>query len=518
MSEIPQIWTNEIPRDYDHLKGWRWLKIREGMSQLDIFGGIPHGPGAAGVADKSALGLNPAGPIVGGPSPYGGFTAPAGNPGGPGGTTSAGSGLVALIGGCALHANSTGLTANVDAGTIYVLGSTDASALPSGTPATPQTLDLLPQSKAAGVQYSDLAGANSEIGVGAADQSSILLRCTVNATSLTGIVIPPTGYFAAYLIYATPVASDVTDADDPNLQPSESEALIPYYEASNPGTPFGGPGGDGALQATARANYATLALLAGANETTFAAAVANLAVPANAVPLYVVVSSGAYAANLNAQSVFIPGRGTWLTNGPGGGPLTFASGTPYAPFVSGLLQQHHQGVPGMAPKIDGGTEWAPQAAVYNDSTGGSGTGSSEDFLNARDIGLTRALRASGVNVPAHGNAPTAPSIVLGSAPASSVSRDTHASDTAGQVSVTFASGSIPVGVTVLASLSTNSGFSPEAVALTPMGTGESGFSAVGLQFGWEADVGGWSLIAVNSSGAAIAVGAITITWSYIAIY
>jgi hypothetical protein len=397
----------------------------------------------------------------------------------------------------------------------------DASAAPTGAGAVQQEA-LIPL-VTSGVGYSDIAGTNSAMGVGSTDLTEILAMCTADAAVLTntdnGVVggssgpvmaAPASGKYRAFLIYAYPVASDLTDADDPNLQSGNTEATIPYYNPSNPGTPLAGPGGNGIPQASLRAKVATFAVRqCSSDQTTIGAAVGLLTTPTGCVPMYVVVASSS-STTLSTCTRFAPGRGLGLS--------TYVMGDgSAAPWISGILQQHHQGVPGQAPKIDGGSEWAPQSAVYNDTGGGGGT--PKDFFNLRDLYVQRALRASKLNVPSNASNPTTPSIAVGSSPASNASLDANASDTAGKVSVIFATGSFATGVTVLATVTTASGLAPEAVALTPCGSSQaSGFSAANLTFGWQATGSGWELCAYNQSGSTIAIGSITIQWSYVAIF
>lgn len=534
----PIIYSNEIPRDYDHLKGWRWQEIDSGLAALDMLGGYSWGPPqAAAQISGPSFGNSPIGAAASagfptGAAKLGGFTAPSGNVGGAGGTNSTGPSLYALINGATLSRNVTAetgkVTISVDVGTIYLLAPVDASAAPSS--GAVQTADLLPLSGAAVVDYSDVAGTNTAVGVGAADQTTILARVVADAATLnaddtgTTMSTPGAGLYSSWLIYALPISSDMTDVDDPWLLAGATEALIAYYDSASPGSPWSGPGGDGIAQGVLRAKYATYKAHASTSQGVAAATttVAGLTLPAGGVPLYILVANSSTTLATNADSV-------WAVNGGGPAPAWIGSlpagiasiGTPsnlqYSGWLAGHLQQHHLGLPGHAPKIDGGTEWAPLSAVYNDTTGGSGTGASVDFFNARDIYVNRAIRASGLNKPTNANAPSAPTT------SSTVALDANASDVAGKITYTVGAGGLSIlsGASsgLVGTLDTASGLVPETVAFTPLGYGFSWLSS-GLVLYWAPNsTFGWGFGFLNPTANTITVPASTVyDFSYLAIY
>jgi hypothetical protein len=192
----------------------------------------------------------------------------------------------------------------------------------------------------------------------------------------------------AYLIYVVPAQVDQTISDDPNISASAPQnAVLPYYNASDTETPYQGPGGTNppTQQPSARTPVGQLFITAAStfpsnasNAAAIAGAVAALTMPAGAIPLYVVART--HGAALLAANVWAAGLGTCpaLTAliAQGGGVGTVA------PFLRGTMQQHHLGVPGSAPQIDGGAEWLPLSVVNNNGQRITNIGAPTSALDA----------------------------------------------------------------------------------------------------------------------------------------
>lgn len=104
--------------------------------------------------------------------------------------------------------------------------------------------------------------------------------------------------------------------------------VLQYYNASNPAVPFVGPAGAGSTNATIRAGKCVVQVKAGT-----AAATGSQTTPtvdAGFVAAYVVTVA-------NGASSIV------------GGNIAVAAG---APFLTGLLNSHHSGAAGQAPKVD----------------------------------------------------------------------------------------------------------------------------------------------------------------------
>lgn len=243
--------------------------------------------------------------------------------------------------------------------TVYALGLTDAiSTLPSG--ASPPTAG-----------YGSLA----------TDAEPILHECRIPPSQFS-LAAPASGS-NWYIVFAVAAQLDATDPDDPSLGVGAANALLLYYNSANPNTPLSGPAGAGTLQATTRKAAGPNQTTTGMQPTVAAglkitsamaatgtstgvfngtkAATASLDASGCAIPLYMIqVKAG--DLSVQAAQVWQVGRGA----APSGtnSPLS-DSPNPAAPFLSGLLGQHHLGIAGSAPKIDGGVEWKPLSKVDN---------------------------------------------------------------------------------------------------------------------------------------------------------
>src|SRR5262249_3183603 len=127
---------------------------------------------------------------------------------------------------------------------------------------------------------------------------------------------------------------DVIDPADP------SGGILPYFNPANPTVPFQGPAGSGSSQPTRRKAVVVLNLKAGTAATTGAEVPPNP--DAGWVPLFLVDLAQSQTQIFSNQV---------LVAGPSVGP-NVPGNYPQAPFLSGLLKQHHKGVNGQAPKID----------------------------------------------------------------------------------------------------------------------------------------------------------------------
>ena len=165
------------------------------------------------------------------------------------------------------------------------------------------------------------------------------------------------------LIQAAFSFSDVIRTSDP------TGGMLPFYNAANPTQPLQGQGGAGALLPTERAATVTLSVVYGTpattgSETPPAAAAGN-------VGLYLIDLT--YGQTAISQSQIIPAKPSAGT----GVPSTY----PYAPFLAGLLQQHHLGIPGQAPQINLTQE--VQGILPNANTTAS-TGANANTIALRD--------------------------------------------------------------------------------------------------------------------------------------
>lgn len=136
------------------------------------------------------------------------------------------------------------------------------------------------------------------------------------------------------LIEATFAFSDVIRSGDPNA------GVLPFYNAANPLSPLQGQAGSGGTLPTERTATVSLKVVYGTPATT------GSEVPPSADSGYV----GLYLIDLVYGQTTIT-AGQILTAGPSVG-TGVPSNYPYAPFLAGLLNQHHKGIPGQAPKID----------------------------------------------------------------------------------------------------------------------------------------------------------------------
>jgi hypothetical protein len=133
-----------------------------------------------------------------------------------------------------------------------------------------------------------------------------------------------------------------------SLQPSDEiqdphryrSILRPYFNTNNPSQPFEGPNNDGASQPTKRKATITIQIIYGSPASTGSEVPPNPT--AGWVPLYL--------ADLAFNRTTVV-SGQILVARPSVG-ASVPNNYPGAPFLAGLLNQHHKGIPGQAPQID----------------------------------------------------------------------------------------------------------------------------------------------------------------------
>lgn len=136
------------------------------------------------------------------------------------------------------------------------------------------------------------------------------------------------------LIEATVVFNDMVPSDDP------TGGILPYWNSANPAQPLQGQGGAGAQQNTRRQALVQFKVKYGAPATT------GSETPPTADSGYV----GLYLIDLAYGQTQIT-QSNILVAGPSVG-TGVPSNYPQAPFLAGLLNQHHLGIPGQAPQIN----------------------------------------------------------------------------------------------------------------------------------------------------------------------
>jgi hypothetical protein len=153
--------------------------------------------------------------------------------------------------------------------------------------------------------------------------------------------------------------------------------LLFFYNSANPNEPFQGPGNDGDTTPTVRQGLVVVQVVLGSAATTGSETPPS---PTSGwVPMYLVdLSYGQTAITTSEILTAGPSVGTGVPNN-----------YPYAPFLAGLLNSHHSGNAGQAPKINLATE-----------TQGTLPASSVASLYAVDSGSVNALVATLSPVPA----------------------------------------------------------------------------------------------------------------------
>ena len=136
------------------------------------------------------------------------------------------------------------------------------------------------------------------------------------------------------LVQAQFAQADSIRANDPN------GGLLYFYNSANPSSPFEGPNNDGLTTPTVRQGLVSIGVITGAAATT------GSEVPPSPtsgwVPLYLIDLTYGQTTIINSQI---------LVAGPSVG-TNVPSNYTQAPFLAGLLNEHHKGIAGYAPQID----------------------------------------------------------------------------------------------------------------------------------------------------------------------
>jgi microcystin-dependent protein len=250
--------------------------------------------------------------------------------------------VLAAIGG--LETDLTGQTTTVVAG--FAAGPTGPASL---------TINL-----AAGRLYQQSVMDSTAYGALASDSSVVQQQGVAPAQS---VLLSTAGLSAGQSMWALVQAQfsqlDVVRTGDP------TGGVLNYFNSNNPTQPFQGPNNDGASQPTERKATVSIEVIYGAPATT------GSEVPPNPtggwVPLFLVDLTFAQTAITSGQI---------LVAGPSVGS-NVPSNYPAAPFLAGLLNQHHKGTSGQAPQIDLTAEvknTLPLANLPASSTSGGGIG------------------------------------------------------------------------------------------------------------------------------------------------
>jgi hypothetical protein len=217
------------------------------------------------------------------------------------GQTGAVSPITVVSGFAGTQSSPASLTINIAAGSIYFLG----------------TLDPNPEG--------DLPADGTTWYMQGINHSSQTL--TLSTSALTS------GQSQWALVEATFAFNDVVRSGDP------SGGVLPFYNSANPSVPLQGQGGSGAVLNTEHQAIPSFQVKYGSPATT------GSQVPPSADTGYV----GLYLILLTYGQTTIT-TAEILTAGPSVG-TGVPSNYPYAPFLAGLLNSHHDGNPGQAPQI-----------------------------------------------------------------------------------------------------------------------------------------------------------------------
>jgi len=494
------VWTGEVPRTYDILKGMTRIELAQCFMFSDVVGGAISL--SAGQWFSNGLGIG----VLS--NDFGGQTAFMKT------NSAAGFNSAFFVGGFHFQLPAS-MQFNCDAGTIYIApsgGIDTVSAVPGGslTPA----VSLLGAPLGA-TNFGDLATPNT---------TTAPIQCIVQPTNLTGFVAPGAGLFNAYIIEAVPYQQDQTDTDDPNYSTSggsiTNSGILPFYNSASPTTPLAGPGGTTppTSSQTDRRAFGTLQVCTtpALNQATAAAAAAAVTADAHTIPLFLVITQHGDTQLTNNQIV-ANGHGVWAI-GLGLCPAmtsAFTGGTYAAPFIRGHFNQHHLGQPGSAPQIDGSVEWKPLAEVPNNNQGFA------LFSYLRSGEAAPALSTVGAATPITGG--SGGGVVLGT-----VGGFGTASDTSGQLVVTLQTGASTwaSGSNLIATLTTACGRSPTAIILSWIGSANAQFNyvAIGSQANFQLSAtvtatGVFKIWLVNQTSATPASSANgSLTLSYVCLY
>ncbi|HVB66209.1 MAG TPA: hypothetical protein VND01_00770 [Candidatus Acidoferrales bacterium] len=185
------------------------------------------------------------------------------------------------------------------------------------------------------LQAVDGSNYGGSVGTFLAPDANIILQqgkfaSTTETFSTAGL---SSGQSLYVLVEVTYAQADVITADDP------TSGLLTFLNPTTPSSPWVGIGNDGLTNPTTRQAQANVTLKYGTAATT------GLQVPptvdVNYAPLYLVLLTFGQTS-ITSANVFVSGPSV-----AAGVPSNY----PYAPFLAGLLNSHHDGNPGQAPQI-----------------------------------------------------------------------------------------------------------------------------------------------------------------------
>jgi hypothetical protein len=202
----------------------------------------------------------------------------------------------------------------------------------AATPTSPATLSI---NLTSGRIYQQAALDSTSYGSLPSDSTLVMQQgfAVAQAVALTTSALSA-GQSQWALIQAAFSQSDIIRAGDP------TNGVLYYWNSANPTQPFQGPGNTGAANNTERAAVCTVSVVYGSPATTGSEVPPTPA--SGQVPLYLVdLTFGQTQITSGQIKVAGPSVGT-------GVPSNYLA----APFLAGLLFQHHKGTPGQAPQID----------------------------------------------------------------------------------------------------------------------------------------------------------------------
>ena len=254
-----------------------------------------------------------------------------------GGTTAVVSGFTALA------SSPTSLVINLAAGRIYENAQVDGTQFGS----LPSDTDLIMQQGFAAPQTVTLSTA----GLSAGQSQWALVEASFNQI-------------------------DVIRANDP------TGGVLYYWNSTTPSVPFQGPNGNGQTQPTEREGVTTITVIYGTAATTGAEAPPTPS--AGAVPMYLI--DLAFGQTAIAQNQILTAAPSVGANVP--------SNYPYAPFLAGLLNSHHSGTTGHAPKI-----LMTELGAVSSSLSGSGLPAAYSYAGNPNGHVAGVAAVTGVTPP-----------------------------------------------------------------------------------------------------------------------
>ena len=228
----------------------------------------------------------------------------------------------------------------------------------AATPTSPASLQI---NLAAGRIYQNAVIDGTTYGSLAADTNLIMQQGFAAAQPITlSTSALSSGQSQWVLIEASFQQVDAIRSGDP------TSGVLYYYNSANPSQPFQGPGGNGTANSTVRTGVMSITPVYGSPAATGTEAPPSPT--AGALPLYLI--------DLTFGQTTIT-SGQILVAAPSVG-VNVPSNYPHAPFIAGLLNSHHGGFSGQAPKIQLGSAQEVQGVLplanmpASSSTGGIG--------------------------------------------------------------------------------------------------------------------------------------------------